>query len=112
MAAGTLKIALGTILSPVALVPSASPVTLIYYYQVKEIRRILAKEAWAPLILGQRLIDGKVHLPALDGVPVLDLPASVPEGGERLVLRIIDEDIPVCQVENSGSPFLGPRIPS
>ncbi|MDD2756421.1 MAG: hypothetical protein PHS80_12970, partial [Methanothrix sp.] len=45
----------------------------------------------------------RLDLPDLDGVPIIDLPAGVSEGRERLILGIINEDIPVCHVENSES---------
>ena len=54
-------------LPPVALIPSAAPMTLVHDNQVEEIPRVLPVEAWASLVVGNSLIGGKVHLAALYG---------------------------------------------
>ena len=98
--------------APVALIPGAAPVALVYYYQVEEIRLVLPEEARTPLILGQRLVDGKVHLPALDCLAVFDRPAGISKGRKGLVLGIIDEYVSVCQIEDAWPALLVPRVPS
>ena len=52
-------------LPPVALVPGAAPMALVHDDEVEEIGRILAVEARPALVLGDGLVDGEVHLPAL-----------------------------------------------
>ncbi|VVB69286.1 Uncharacterised protein [uncultured archaeon] len=99
-------------LPPVALIPGAAPVTLVYYYQVEEIGRILPEETRPPLILGYGLVDGKIHLPALDRFSVFDLPACIPEGREGLVLGIVDENVSVGKIEYPGPAMLSPGVPA
>lgn len=68
--------------------------------QVEEIWSIFSIESWTPFVSCDRLIDRKVHFPALDRLP-LDLPTSIAKGCKIFVLRIIDENISVSQKENS-----------
>ena len=88
-------------LPPVALVSGAPPVTLVHYDQVEEVRAYSLNKPGRALILGQGLVDGKVHLPAFDCLSIFDLPAGITEWGECLVLGIIDQDVSVGQVENA-----------
>src|SRR3990172_9724880 len=81
-------------LAPVALIGSAPPMALIHDDQVKEVWRIIPVQTGATLVFSDGLVDSEVHLPSLHGI-ALDLPPSVPEGGEDLVLWVIDQDIPI-----------------
>ena len=72
--------------APVALIPGAAPVALVYYYQVEEIRLVLPEEARTPLILGQRLVDGKVHLRLLIAWPFSIVQRASPKGAKVLSL--------------------------
>ena len=72
-------------LAPVAIVAGAAPVALVHDDQVEEVRGVLPVEPGPALVLGEGLVDGEVHLAALDGF-ALDLVAGVPEGGEHLSL--------------------------
>jgi hypothetical protein len=58
------------------------------------------------------LVDGEVHLPAFDGLAVLDLVPRVAEGGERLVLGIVDQDVPIGQEEDLRPAVLACPVPS
>ncbi len=80
--------------------------------QVEEIGRIVAEEPGAPLVLGKRLIDGEVHFAAFDDLAGFDLVAGVTEGGEGLVLRVIDEDVAVGKIEDAGLAMLACRVPA
>ena len=50
---------------PTALVPGTAPVALVHDDEVEEVGRILAVEPWSAFVLGDRLVDGEVHLPPL-----------------------------------------------
>ena len=66
----------------------------------KKSRRELLEEPGAALVLGDGLVDGEVHLAALDDLAALDLVAGVAEGGEDPVLGLVDEDVAVGEVED------------
>ena len=89
-------------LAPVALVAGAAAVALVHDDQVEEVGRVLAVETRPALVLGDGLVDREIHLAAFVGLAVLDLPARIAEGGESLVLRVVDQDVPIGQVENPG----------
>ncbi len=99
-------------LPPVALIAGASPVTLIDDDEVKESRVILAVKSRAALILGDRLVDGEVHLPALVGFPVFDLPPGIAEGGEDLILGIIDKNIAIGEIKDFRTSVLTGPVPA
>ena len=99
-------------LAPVALVAGAAAVALVDDDQVEEVGRVLAVEARAALVLGDRLVDGEVHLAALDGLAACDLPAGVAERGEGLVLRVVDQDVAVGEVEDARPAVLAGAVPA
>ena len=70
-------------LAPVALVAGAAAVALVDDDQVEEVGREFPVQAGAALVLGDGLVDGEVHLAALDDLAGLDLAAGVAEGGEE-----------------------------
>ena len=98
-------------LAPVAVVAGAAPVALVHDDQVEEVRRILPVQPRPALVLGDGLVDGEVHLPALGRLAVLDLAAGVAERREDLVLGIIDQDVAVGQVEDPGPAVLARAVP-
>jgi hypothetical protein len=74
-------------------------------------RGILLIKAGPVLVFGNGLVDGEVHLPALADLAARNLPTSVAKRGEGLVFRVIDEDIPVSQIENLGTAVFSGCIP-
>ena len=68
--------------------------TLVDNDQIKEIPGVFTIEAGAACIPGDSLVDGEVHLPALDRL-TLDLVAGITKGGEGLVLGVIDQHIAI-----------------
>src|SRR5437763_395369 len=79
--------------------------------QVEKIGRVLPVQSRTSLVLGDGLINRKVHLPALDGLAFDLVPGGV-EGSEHLVLGIVDEDISVSEIENPGFAMFASTIPS
>ena len=96
-------------LAPVALVAGAAAVALVDDDEVEEVGRVLAVEARPALVLGDGLVDGEVHLAALDRLAVLDLVARVAERREDLVLRVVDEDVAVGEVQDPRPAMLAGR---
>ena len=88
-------------LPPGALVSGATPVALVHDDQVEEVGRILTVEPRAAFVLGDRLVDGEIHLPPLADFAVGDLEPRIAEGDEVLVLRVVHEDVAVGEVEDS-----------
>ena len=99
-------------LAPVALVARAAAVALVHDDEVEEVGRVLAEQAGAALVLGDRLVDGEVHLPALDDLAVSILWRASPNGGEDLVLRVVDQDVAVGQVEDPRPAMLARAVPA
>src|SRR5206468_2049540 len=99
-------------LAPVALVLRAAPVALVHDDQVEEVARILLIQTRPPFIPRDGLVSGEVHLAAVDRLAVLDLVARVGEQSEILVLRVVDQDIPVRQEEDAWVPIASGGIPA
>ncbi len=87
-------------LAPGAVIARAAAMALVDDDQVEEIGRDMLEKAGAALVLGERLIDGEIHLPALDDLAAFDLVARVAEGGEDPVLGVVDENVAVGEVED------------
>jgi hypothetical protein len=75
---------------------------LVHDDEVKEVGRIFAVQTRAVLVLGEGLIDGEVDFQPLADLAVGDLPTGIAERCEGFVLRVVDEDVAVGQVENLG----------
>jgi hypothetical protein len=69
--------------------------------EVEEASRELPVEPGAGLVLGDGLIDGEVHLPALAHDAALDLEAGLAERGEGLVLRIVHQDVAIGEEQDA-----------
>ena len=80
--------------------------------QVEEVGGVLAIQAGAGLVLGNRLVDREVHVPALDDFAALDLVPGVAEGDEAIVLGVVHEDISVGQVEDFRTPVFAAGVPA
>src|ERR1035437_778398 len=84
-------------LPPVAFVAGASAMALVHDNKVEEIAGVFPIETGAVRVAGNSLVDGEVHLPALDGFP-FDLAPSVAERRENLVFGFVYENIAVGEV--------------
>ena len=80
--------------------------------EVKKIRSEGFKEAFAALVLSEGLINGEVHLPALDDLARRYLVAGIAEASEDAVFRIIDQDIAVGKIKDFRPAVLACAIPS
>lgn len=98
-------------LTPVALVTRASAVALINDDEVEEVGRKAFVQAWSAFVFCDRLVDCEVHLSALADAPTLNLEACITEGRERLVLRIVDEDIAIGKKEDARFAVLAGAVP-
>ena len=90
----------------------AAAMALVDDDEVEEVRRELLEEPGAALVLGKRLVDREVHLAALDDLAGLDLVAGIAEGREDAVLRLVDEDVAVGEVEDAGPAMLAGAVPA
>ena len=97
--------------APVAVVARAASMTLVHDHEVEEVRAVLPIEARTVRVARDRLVGGEVHLAAQHGF-ALDLVPGVAEGSELLVLRVVDEDVPVGQVEHARPPVFAAAIPA
>jgi len=97
---------------PGTLVPRAPAVALVHDDEVEEVGREGPEEPHAALVLGERLVDPEVHLPALDPLARLDLAPRIAEFREEAVLGLVDEDVPVGEVEDPGTAMLARSIPA
>src|ERR1039457_3223391 len=67
--------------------------------KIEEIPRELLEKPGPLLVPRDRLVRGKIHLPALERL-ARDLPARIPERRERFVLRIVHQDVTVGKIQN------------
>ena len=96
-------------LPPTAFVPGTAPMAFVHDDEVEEVGRIFAVQTGAAFVLGNGLIDGEVDFPPFADFAVGDLPSGIAERSEGLVLRIVDQDVAVGQIENLGAAvFAGP----
>jgi len=77
-------------LTPVAFVSGAATVTLIHNNEVEKVRTKLLVKTRTPLVLGDGLVDGKIHFAPFVDLAVFDLPARIAKRSEDLVFGIID----------------------
>ncbi len=99
-------------LAPVALLARAPAVALVDDDEVEEVGRELAVQAGAHLVVRDRLVRREVHLAALAGVAADDLVARIAERGEDLVLRVVDEDVAIGEVEDARLAELAGPVPA
>ena len=92
---------------------------LVHDDEVEEVGGKGPEEPHAALVLGERLVDAEIHLPALDNLARFDLAPRIAEFGEEAVLRLVDEDVAVGEVEDPGTamvarpiPAAGPQLPA
>ena len=98
-------------LAPVALLPRAAAVALVDDDEVEEVGRELAVQARTDLVVGDRLVGREVHLAALASVAADDLVSRVAERREGLVLRVVDEDVAVGEIEDARLAELAGAVP-
>ena len=70
------------------------------------------EEAGAPLVLGEGLIDCEVHLATLDHFTGFNLVPCVAERREDSVLRLVDENVSIRQIENARPSVVAGAVPS
>jgi hypothetical protein len=99
-------------LAPVALILGAAAMALIDDDQVEEILGVFLVKSGAPLVLGDGLVNREIHLAPLVDFAVLNLPSSITEGGEHLVLRVIDQNISVGEIKNLRTAVLARPVPA
>src|SRR5207253_592653 len=97
--------------TPVALIACTAPVTLVHDHKVKEVRRKFAVESGPPFVTRDRLVRSEVHLAAFYNFS-FNLPACIPEWREDLVLRIIHENVPICEIQNPWPTMFALAVPS
>jgi hypothetical protein len=87
-------------------------VTLVYDDKIEKIGWIGLEQAKTALVLGEGLVDGKVHFPALDDLAGVDLVPSVAEGSEDPVLRLVHENVAIRQIQNAWSAVVAGPVPA
>ena len=97
---------------PGTLVTCAAAMAFVHDDEVEEVGGERPEQPHAPLVLGERLVDPEVHLPALDHLARLDLAPRIAEFREDAVLGLVDEDVAVREVEHSRPPVLARPIPA
>lgn len=98
--------------APRTIVSRAAPMAFIDDDEVKEIRRIVPEKPRAALLLCQRLIDGKIHLPALNDLAGFDLVARVAKRGECLILWVVNEDVAIRKEEDARLAVFAGLVPA
>ena len=96
--------------APRAVVARAAAMALIDNHQVEEIGRERLEQANPPLVLGQRLIDGKIHFASEVGNSAFDLPTSITECRKDAVLWLIDKDVAIPGPDQSCGGMSGTQI--
>ena len=87
--------------APRTVVARRFPVAFVDNNEVEEIRRVVAEKPGAALVFGKGLIDGEIHFAAFDDFAGINLVACVAEGGEGLVLWVVDKDVAVGQIKDA-----------
>ncbi len=88
--------------APVGFVLGGAAMAFVHDDEIEEVGFEFLVEAGAALVLGDGLVSGEVEFAAVDDPAAFDAVAGVAEGGEHLVLGIIDEEIAVGQIEDAG----------
>ena len=79
--------------------------------QVKKISGVLVVEPGPVRVLGEGLVDRKVHFAAFNGFPI-DLVAGFAERKEYFVLWVVNENVPIGQEQDSRAAVLARLVPS
>ena len=87
-------------LAPVAVSTGAAAMALVHDHQIEEVPRIFPVQAGAVLVACDGLIDGEVHVPALDRPAPGDLLARVAERAEILGHGVVHQDVAVGQEQD------------
>ena len=87
-------------LAPVAVSARTATMALVHDHQIEEVPRVLPVEAGTVLVAGDGLIDGEVHVPALDRSPPGDLRARVAEWPEFFGHRVVHQDVAVGEEQD------------
>src|SRR5947209_5296232 len=84
---------------------------LVYDDEVKEISRKFLEESRALLVPRDCLVGSEVHLATFHCLS-RNLPACVSKRSECLVLRVVNEDVSVGEIEDSWPSVFANAIPS
>src|SRR5262249_50692326 len=90
--------------SPGAVIAGAAAVAFVDNDKVEKILGVIAEQSFAALIFGERLVDGKIHLAALDELAGFDLVARIAKGGKEPILGLVDENVAIGEIEDAGPP--------
>src|SRR5262249_48967222 len=90
----------------------ATTVALINDDQVKKVFGIFLIKTRPMFVFCYGLINREVHFPAFVNLAVFNLPTRIPEGCKHLILRIVDQDVPISEVKNLGSAVFSRAIPT
>ena len=77
-------------LAPIALILGAAAMTFVDDDQVEEVLGVFLIKSGTVLVFGDGLVDREVHLAPFIHFAVLNLPSSIAESSEHLVLGIVD----------------------
>ncbi len=97
--------------APRTVIARAAAMALVHDYKVEEIRRECLEQSIAPFVLGQCLVGREIHFAAKRERIIADLATRIAEVREILVLRVIDEDVAVSEVEHARSAVFAGAIP-
>jgi len=97
---------------PGGILARAPSMALVHDDEVEEIGGKLLVEAGPASVFGQRLVNGEIDFPALDHLTTFDLVPGVPERGEHLVLGVVDENVPIREIEDLRASMFPGAIPT
>src|SRR5665213_825005 len=97
---------------PRAFIARAAAVALIDNDEVEEIRWELFEQPNASLVLGERLVDREIHLAAFHDVAGFEFVSRITEHREDAVLRLVNENVAVGEIEDLRPPVLARSVPA
>src|SRR5260221_6762759 len=80
--------------------------------EVEEVAGELLVESIAALVASEGLIDGEIHLAAVNHLAAFDLVPRLPKRGEHFVLGVIHEDVAVGEEKDSRTAMLAGAVPA
>lgn len=96
---------------PVALIAGTPSVTLVHDYQIEEILRKISVQSRSSFIPRDSLIGREVHLATLYSIRFY-LPPSIAKRSERLVFWVVNQNIPIGEIQNTRTPVLSSSVPA
>jgi hypothetical protein len=86
--------------------------TFIDNHKVKKVGGERLEKARPALVFGKRLVDREIHLAALDDFARLDLVSGVAEGREEAIFWLINKDVAVGEVKDTGATMFARPVPA